>query len=563
MSNSEKSVPFSLNKIGLSLSGGGYRAALYHLGTLSYLNRINYRGKPLLENVKVISTVSGGSITGVVYAKHLVEYKDSFVFGNFYNFLKTKLHSLDLVSESLAYLKDDAKFKNQFKSKNLINAFAELYDHHFTEGKTFEIFKGLKETSLNFLIVNSTEFKFGNNFRFVDLNPNNRRIFGNKMIRVNKLIAKEVKLSDAIAASSCFPGGFEPIIWPKDFLHNDSSNLNSKKGEIENIGLMDGGIYDNQGISSLTSKNDLDLIIVSDVCSPYITTYRPTKNNAVNYLKNQSINSFIQKFKSYSKTFNRIVFFSLIVHAFIFLFSNFFWKGVLTGSAIIVIGVWVIKKVVEENYIKGLFKHIHEKIIGEIIPEFFRQRINKSGFLDLPIKKLEPLLINRAKSLEILFTEVFLKNIRRLNYQRLFNDKKFENKRIATLIKEMTWAGYFENSKMRLSYSPRISEEEIRREFFTKFGPFLPIVAEKAAEFGTTLWFAEEEKKQELMDCLIASGQFNMCYNLWEYLNKILNNDNFADLFIQNPPLKIELETIRNMCLDDWEAFKKNPMHLL
>ena len=43
------------NKIGLALSGGGYRAAAYHVGTLRALR---YLG--LLDKVDVISSVSGG-----------------------------------------------------------------------------------------------------------------------------------------------------------------------------------------------------------------------------------------------------------------------------------------------------------------------------------------------------------------------------------------------------------------------------------------------------------------------------------------------------------------------
>ena len=56
-------------KIGLALSGGGYRAAAYHIGTLRALNRLG-----ILDKVDVISSVSGGSITAAYYALH----KDNF-----------------------------------------------------------------------------------------------------------------------------------------------------------------------------------------------------------------------------------------------------------------------------------------------------------------------------------------------------------------------------------------------------------------------------------------------------------------------------------------------------
>ena len=49
--------PFTDKKIGLALSGGRYRIVVFHLGMLSYIAE-----NDLLERVKHISTVSGGSI---------------------------------------------------------------------------------------------------------------------------------------------------------------------------------------------------------------------------------------------------------------------------------------------------------------------------------------------------------------------------------------------------------------------------------------------------------------------------------------------------------------------
>ena len=55
-------------KIGLALSGGGYRAAAYHMGTLNALNKLG-----ILSKVDVISSVSGGSIIAAYYALHSEE----------------------------------------------------------------------------------------------------------------------------------------------------------------------------------------------------------------------------------------------------------------------------------------------------------------------------------------------------------------------------------------------------------------------------------------------------------------------------------------------------------
>src|SRR5271166_5733249 len=52
-------------KIGLALSGGGSRAIAFHLGCLRALTRLG-----LLDQVVVLSTVSGGSVIGACYHVH-------------------------------------------------------------------------------------------------------------------------------------------------------------------------------------------------------------------------------------------------------------------------------------------------------------------------------------------------------------------------------------------------------------------------------------------------------------------------------------------------------------
>ncbi len=49
-------------RIGLALSGGGFRASVYHLGTIRYLEQTG-----IMPRVEVMSTVSGGSIIGAYY----------------------------------------------------------------------------------------------------------------------------------------------------------------------------------------------------------------------------------------------------------------------------------------------------------------------------------------------------------------------------------------------------------------------------------------------------------------------------------------------------------------
>ena len=64
---SKEFTPFK--NIGLCFSGGGYRATFYSLGIISYLNQIKFKGKPILEAVSALSSVSGGTLLAVAYAK--------------------------------------------------------------------------------------------------------------------------------------------------------------------------------------------------------------------------------------------------------------------------------------------------------------------------------------------------------------------------------------------------------------------------------------------------------------------------------------------------------------
>ena len=58
-------------KIGLALSGGGFRAAAFHLGTLKKLHQLN-----VLDKVDVISTISGGAIIGAAYCLSKYEFRE-------------------------------------------------------------------------------------------------------------------------------------------------------------------------------------------------------------------------------------------------------------------------------------------------------------------------------------------------------------------------------------------------------------------------------------------------------------------------------------------------------
>jgi predicted acylesterase/phospholipase RssA len=67
--------------IALCLSGGGFRASLFHLGSLRRLNEVG-----LLSQINTVTSVSGGSITNALLAKHWPRFTGGKIFANFANF---------------------------------------------------------------------------------------------------------------------------------------------------------------------------------------------------------------------------------------------------------------------------------------------------------------------------------------------------------------------------------------------------------------------------------------------------------------------------------------------
>lgn len=75
--------------IALSLSGGGYRASLHGLAALRALESFD-----LLENVQILSSVSGGSVTASYYTYHRARVRDTDLVFSFSHFESKLLYAL-------------------------------------------------------------------------------------------------------------------------------------------------------------------------------------------------------------------------------------------------------------------------------------------------------------------------------------------------------------------------------------------------------------------------------------------------------------------------------------
>src|SRR5262249_38102188 len=129
LKNPNMLIPFP--KIALSLSGGGYRAASFHLGTLEMLNQLK-----LIDSVKILSTVSGGTITGMAYALSRADQVPLEVFlAKFKAFLK----STNVIGMALENLSQSSAINESKAMPSLIRAAASIYASDDLLGdKTFE-----------------------------------------------------------------------------------------------------------------------------------------------------------------------------------------------------------------------------------------------------------------------------------------------------------------------------------------------------------------------------------------------------------------------------------------
>jgi len=547
------------------MSGGGYRAASFHLGLLTYLKHVKWDGFPLLERVRVISTVSGGTFTGVCYASSLAR-KESF--GEFYQKLYNYMHDEDLIREALKKLSDRKNWKGS-KGRSLINAFSLVY-YDKLEHDTFDLLFQ-KQTHLAEIIFNATEFNYGLPFRFQRCEPKPtdfNAYIGNRQVNMPPEALKEVRLSDVIAASSCFPMGFEPINFPTDFCHDNSPVLKSLKHSWQPdqygdycpfpIGLMDGGIVDNQGIDSvfwaeermqhyhgdmkdMVSKDDkaIDLYIISDVSSPFMDGYVKAEEKPLKGWRN--INLRRLGWIGAALVIAGIA--STVLGAY---FASRCWMYVIGAGSAVLLLAGVISLLVS-NLLRMLMK-------GMKVPEFFSRNLIR--FTTMRFGTYENLLKNRISSVVSMVSEVFMKQIRRREYRLVYDKESGWNTRlIMNAVYELT-------EKQTKYRNGKKESQDISAEL-KNVSKELMAVAENAKSMGTTLWFTPDEindDKTSKLNALIAAGQFTACYNLLEYIEKILwSKEHESEYMAYTSQQQARIKALYDKMMEDWKKFNAEP----
>lgn len=278
-------------KIGLALSGGGFRAALYHIGALAKLAELD-----ALRRVEALSCVSGGSIVGAHYylevRKLLSEKTDQEITKEDYIEIVKRLERDFLVGVQ-------TNIRTRVLASpwtNLKMIFSSNYSRTLRVGELYEenIFSHVKDgeggkprwlnelriqpageaagfhpkndnwrraAKIPILILNATTLNTGHNWQFtaswmgeppssidseVDGNYRLRRMYYEDAPEGHK----QIRLGHAVAASSCVPGLFEPLTLAKLY-----------EGLV--VRLVDGGVYDNQGTAGLMDQG-CNILLVSD-----------------------------------------------------------------------------------------------------------------------------------------------------------------------------------------------------------------------------------------------------------------------------------------------------------
>ena len=219
----------------LCLSGGGYRAMVFHTGVLWKLYEAGLLGK-----VDRISSVSGGSIAAGVLAlawKTLSfdpkRTRSDFVPQVVEPIRRLASKTIDVKSVLLGVLLPGRV------SDRIVSA----YDSVLFNGATLQDLPDHPR-----FVINATNVNSGALWRF--MKPYMRDY------RVGEVKKPKLALSKAVAASSAFPPVLSPCelrLDPADFTPDDTRELKEERYR-SHVVLTDGGVYDNLGLETAWKK---------------------------------------------------------------------------------------------------------------------------------------------------------------------------------------------------------------------------------------------------------------------------------------------------------------------
>ena len=231
------------HEVGLALSGGGFRATLFHLGAAWRLNELT-----LLGEIHRISAVSDGSLLSGLMASRWsrLNFQDGVatnfcqeIAGPIWNFCSL---NLDLCASALSFF---------IRS----NALPHFYRKHLVGTQTLQDMPESPE-----FVFNAAHLETGRNWTFSKASM--------RTYRLGVFEQPSVDLASVLAASSAFPPVFAPVVLKlhrETFKRAEYSDLFDRVDLKQKVSLTDGGVYDNLGVHSISKFGTL---LVSDASGP-------------------------------------------------------------------------------------------------------------------------------------------------------------------------------------------------------------------------------------------------------------------------------------------------------
>lgn len=237
-------------KISLALSGGGFRATVFHLGVLARLAQEDH-----FKDVSLLSTVSGGSLcAGLVYSLNGFQWPSSHVF-------------LEGIEPQARHLLTTFDLQGSL-IRRVFGTFWTILETRADDlsslmQKHWKITASLKELpSTPRWMINATCYETGKNWRF------ERFRMGDYLVGYTN--DTDLPLSDALAASAGFPGLIGALEletsgrkWFQYLEHKDAFQKLTEPEEEDRwdkvpiqpryprVHLWDGGAYDNHGLEGI------------------------------------------------------------------------------------------------------------------------------------------------------------------------------------------------------------------------------------------------------------------------------------------------------------------------
>ena len=488
------------DELALTLSGGGYRAAAYHLGVMDMLHRLG-----LLKSVRVLSTVSGGTYTGMKYALSLVE---GVPFEKFYTGFRDFLTNNNVIGEALGGLQDRPGTPFEEQMPSLIRGAANcLAAPEMFGDKRLDVLLDNDTSHLREISFNATEFSTGNYFRVMRTESAGADI-GNQNFAVARDVARMMRLADIAAASSCFPGAFEPLRFPDDFLWpQDLKDVRSALGPNFQscLALMDGGIYDNQGVDSVirTYKrkgNRVGLVIISDTNQRSPVSDTPQTADSRRARRDPLFDFKPERRRGHVKlgTVNLLLWVAFVLSVLSAAALVGAWVRFDSGSLLLDILLYGFPLLLAAGVAVGLFWlrrrwQEAQKSVADLT------EIELWPYLKtVTVQELIYLISGRAKSALALTSSVFMKRVRDLIYKDIKIYPKYQGREFSNLIYDLDDTG-----KFRKDVVDKIEPPESLRK-----------LSSDAEGVATALWI----KGPEDLKNLIACGQATTCFNLMRYI---------------------------------------------